>query len=332
MAQTLTNRTQIPLSLAVWLAADDYQYPPENATKYISVTTLLKSPRQIILANRLNGNGGVPTKEDISGRVAARFGSAVHDGIEKAWVNKFQSSMSALGYPQRVIDNVRINPVDPKEPDIIPVYMEQRFFKEVNGWTVSGQFDFVCNGRLEDFKSTGTFTWINNTKDDDYINQGSMYRWGMPEVITQDTMAIQFIFKDWVPFKANDPKYPAAMLMEKEYKLRGITDTDNMIKGKLRLLDSLENTPEAELPYCNDKELWRGAPTYKYFRDPTKVGIGRSTKNFDTLQEANLRYLKDNRVGTIIISNPEPTACRYCSAFSLCSQKDAFISSGELKI
>lgn len=44
-----TNTTNIPLPLAVFLATDDYDYQPDT----ISVTTLLKPIKQIILGRRL---------------------------------------------------------------------------------------------------------------------------------------------------------------------------------------------------------------------------------------------------------------------------------------
>ena len=53
-----------------------------------------------------------------------------------------------------------INPSKPMlefNPDAIPVYMEQRAYKQVGKYKVSGKFDFVAEGRVQDFKSTGVF-------------------------------------------------------------------------------------------------------------------------------------------------------------------------------
>ena len=328
MMPKYTNEKGIPLSVAVWLATDNYQYPPDDGQKYISTTGLLKSVRQIVLSQRLPASGG--GTDDISSKVASRFGTAVHDGIEKSWVENHKQSMLDLGYPQSVVDRVRVNPEDPDEPDIIPVYMEQRFHKKVGDWNVSGQFDFVGEGRLEDFKSTGTFTWVNGTKDEDYIQQGSIYRWGRPDIITDDTMAIQFLFKDWQAFKASDPKYPPGMLVEKVYKLKSLVETEAFIKRKLFQVDLHANTAEEKLPHCTDKELWRGKATWKYYKagDTTK----RATKNFDNPQEANLRFVKDGSVGVVIEAKPQPTACKYCNVLGICSQGQSYIKSGDLKL
>lgn len=324
-----TNQTNLPLSVAVWLATDDYEYPPEDGKKYISATTLMKSTRQIILGNRMPSAEGDRT-EDLQSRVASRYGTAIHDGIERAWLNNYQEAMKNLGYPQAVIDRVVVNP-DTPAPNSIPVYMEQRFYKEVGDWVVTGQFDFVGDGRLEDFKSTSTFVYQNGVKDEDYIQQGSIYRWGRSDIITEDVMAIQFFFKDWQRFKVNDKNYPSAALLEKTYRLKSVEDTDKFIKNKLFQLDILADTPEPDLPLCSPKELWmRGGSVWKYYKDPTKRT--RATKNFDNPAEANLRFVKDGSKGIVVEQKPEPAACRYCQAFSLCSQKDQYIASGLLKV
>lgn len=327
-----TNNTNLPLSIAVWLATDNYQYPPNDGKKYISATGLMKSLRQIILGQRLP-KGENEKINDISSQIASRFGTALHDSIEKAWEENQINAMKSLGYPDKVVNRVRVNPTDLSEPNIIPVYMEQRFHKEINGWNVSGQFDFVGDGKLEDFKSTGTFTWVNNTKDEDYIQQGSIYRWGRPDIITKDIMSIQFIFKDWMKFKVSDPKYPPAMIVQKEYRLKSIEETDRFIKNKLKFIDDNVDTLESELPQCTPKELWQGKPTYKYYKDKVKAATkgSRSTKNFDTPQEANLRFVQDGSVGIVIPTVPEPVACRFCPVLHICSQGQGYIKSGALK-
>lgn len=318
-----TNNNNIPLSVGVWLATDSYQNPPDDGKKYISSTGLLKSIRQTILTNRLPEDNKV---NDVKDMVASRFGTALHDSIEHAWTKNHKEAMLNMGYPEAVIDRVEINPEPPLKKGCIPVYMEQRFYKEVGEWVVTGQFDFVGDGRLEDFKSTSTFTWTNNTKDDDYIMQGSIYRWGRPDIITQDVMAIQFIFKDWAKFKTTDPKYPQAMLMEKKYTLMSEQETESFIKKKLFQLDLHEHSDEKDLPLCTEKELWMGKSTYKYYKNPDKRT--RATKNFDTPQEAHLRWMKDGQVGVVVEDKAKPTACIYCPAKDICSQYKGYKDQG----
>jgi hypothetical protein len=318
-----TNGTSVPLSMAVFLATDNYDH--EDHT--ISATVLLKPLRQLILASR------VPQEQqlvDITSLVKSRMGSAIHDAIERSWVENHQQGMLALGYPERVATRVRVNP-EPHEvtEDVIPVYLEQRSYREIMGYTVSGKFDFVGEGRVEDFKSTSVNTWINDNKTDDYRLQGSIYRWLNPEIITQDHMAIQFLFTDWFPGRAKaDPKYPQRPVEQKLIPLLPIEETEAFIRNKLTQIQKYQNSPEELLPLCNDKELWRTEPQFKYYKNPEKTS--RSTKNFDNKQDAYLRLAQDGNVGIVVEVPGQVIACKYCPAFPVCSQKDALVAEGSL--
>lgn len=327
MSKIYTNNKNIPLSVAVYLANDTYQQPPDDGKKYISATTLLKSTRQIILTSRADGTA-MAKPVDISAMSASRGGTALHDAIESAWVNNYKGSMEALGYPQNIIDKVVLNP-EKVEPGQIPVYMEQRFYKPLGDWIVTGQFDFCGDGRLEDFKQTGTYTYTSGNKDEDYAMQGSIYKWGMPDIVTKDVMAIQFFFKDWNSYSIKQPNYPPADMVEKEFPLKDTQWTENWIRRKLDQIDMYSEMPESALPECTDKELWRSGTKWKYYKNPNAV---RATKVFDSPQEANLRFVQDGSVGIVKEIKPPPRACMYCAGFNVCSQKDKYIDSGELKI
>lgn len=325
MNQTYSNLTQVPLSLAVYLAHDSYDYVPNT----ISATSLLKPIRQAVLKNRVPEEHQVI---DVTSVVKSRIGTSIHDGIEKAWLGDYKATMRKLGYPESVIKRVIVNP-EPEDlkPDSIPVYMEKRLYKEFMGQTFSGKFDFIAEGRLEDFKSTSTFTWTNGTKDEDYQLQGSIYRWLDPTIITQDYMTIQFIFTDWSAARAAaDPKYPQRQVEPKKIKLLSLEDTEAYISNKLSQLRQFKDLPEDQLPLCNDKELWRKPPQYKYYKNPDKTT--RSTKNFDNRNEAYERQAKDGNVGIVIEKPGEVVACKYCPAFPVCSQKDALIADGSLTL
>lgn len=341
------NETQVPLSMAVYLAADMYDYVPDA----ISATSLIKPTRQLVLAKR------VPAEEnatDILSLAKSRIGTSIHDGIEKAWVGgHYKRAMAALGYPDVVIDRITINnaalleahgydieglmkagtyldlEAPPENP--IPVYTEIRNFRRVGDKLVSGKFDFLAEGRLEDVKSTSTFTWINQTKTEDYKLQGSIYRWLNPKIITKDEMAIQFVFTDFMAGKANsDPKYPKRQVETQRIPLMSLEDTEQFVQQKLIQVEQFLNADESSIPKCSDKDLWRKPPVYKYYKDPAKRT--RSTKNFDNPQEAYLRLQKDGNVGIVVEVPGEVVACKYCAAFSACNQKNEYIADGSLKI
>ena len=94
---TFTNVSNIGLALAVWLAHDTYdngadQHPGQNL---ISATSILKPTRQIVLAPRVPAEARQP---DISERIAAQLGRAIHESIEIAWRVNHRPSLLALGY------------------------------------------------------------------------------------------------------------------------------------------------------------------------------------------------------------------------------------------
>lgn len=322
--QTYVNSSAVPLSVAVYLATDHYDYIPDT----ISATSLIKPLRQRVLAAR------VPTEmaqTDVVSLVKSRIGTSIHDGVEKAWNFHYREAMTRLGYPQSVIDRIVVNPEGPLAPDAIPVYMEKRSFRSIMGYTISGKFDFVAEGRVEDFKSTSTFTWTNQTKNEDYQLQGSIYRWLNPAIITRDVMAIQFFFTDWVAYRAKSEKsYPQRQTEQLIIPLLSLEETEDYIVGKLRQFEHHKSAHEQDLPLCTDKELWRKDPTYKYYKSGTVTA--RSTKNFDTAREAHEFKEKNGGVGLIVEKPGGVKACLYCPAFPICTQKDALIADGSLII
>lgn len=332
-----TNTTDIPLVLAVWLAANrgyDLEYQPD----IISATTLFKPVRSIILSRRVAAN---QQSVDIESLVQAALGTAVHTAVEDAWIYGRDQAMSALNIPREIQERVVFNPDGDDGPFFldddyhIPVYMEQRTAKtlDVDGvsWTISGKFDAVVDGTVEDVKTTKTFNWIKGSNDDKYALQGSIYRWLNPEIITGDFINVLMIFTDWSEYKAKaDPTYPQKRVIVRKLPLLSLEETESYIMERLRLLNRYLDKPEAELPACTPDELWMDPPKWAYYRDRTK--LTRATKLFDTAAEANTRLAQDGNKGTIVKRDMEPKFCKYCPALPVCTQAEGYINQGILKI
>ena len=190
----LTNLHNIPLPVQVWLAADEYNAHKE-ITKYLSATTILRPLKSVILGRRVDPN---TVAKDVTDFIAVRRGTAIHDSIEKVWNDDElrASAMRKLGYPNKVIEMYKVNdptPIDQRLPKTRYVDMEQRAFKKIGDWTIGGQFDFICDGMLFDFKTTSTYAKMNDGHDRDYCIQGSIYRWLNPDIIKGDFLTICFI-------------------------------------------------------------------------------------------------------------------------------------------
>ena len=328
MNQQLTNNDGLSLAMAVWLAHDEYEDgSAEHAGKnLISATSLLKPTRQLVLANR------VPMKErvvDVSDMIASRFGHAIHDSIEHAWKTGYREAMAALGYPKWVIESVLINPTDEDlvaHPNPLPVYLEQRFYRSIliDGIEVivSGKFDQIINGELNDTKSTSVYAYINRSKEEDYRLQGSIYRWINPDKVTSDVMQIQHVFTDWQRAQARaNPNYPQSRLVQFTVELLSIEETERWIRAKIREIADNQDLPESQVIRCSDKDLWKSDPVYKFYADPAKAQEGgRSTKNFDSYHEAMAHRNKAGK-GVVVTVPGKVKACSYCPAFSVCSQQ-----------
>lgn len=326
-SKQVTNDLDIDLPIAAWLLQDGYYSGADKAPpgELISVTSLMKPVRQQILQRQ------VPIEDqtvDLADLLASRMGHALHDSIERAWTEgDWQKAMKRLRYPQKVIDRIVINP-KPEDviDDQIPIYLEQRGFRETNGVVLTGQLDFSIDGAYRDVKSTSTFSYTSGSKDEDYVLQGSMYRWIMPDMIWKDTMRIEFLFTDWQKYRTNEPNYPKSRSTHKEYTLMTTKETEEWVDERFN--DIRKNARYAKkqdkLIRCTDKELWRGADSWKYYSNPeTAKKGGRATKNFDNPADAEIHRQKAGK-GVVVHIPGEVKACAYCPAFAVCEQRKEY--------
>ena len=320
--QKFSQPKGVSLAVSVFLADDTYDYIPNT----YSATGLIKPLKQTILAKRVPPNLDIPTVTNV---FKARMGNALHDGVENAWKLRYKKNLQSLGYPQDIIDRIVINPTKVSKRDI-PVYMEQRMKRVIDGHTVTGKYDFIGDGVLEDFKSTSTYVWGKESKDIEYQLQGSIYRWlDANNIITSDYIQISFMFTDWSAGKAfKNENYPQEPTPIKHVPLLSLTDTEEFITSKIVLLTKYNDTPEEGLPPCNDRDLWRNDPEYKYYSNPEK--LTRATKNFKSDAAGAYAHLNLKGVGIVKEIVGKPTACIYCKAFPICKQKDTYIMDGTL--
>lgn len=322
------NANDIDLSVALWLATDEY----DHDDKTLSATALLKPLKAIVLAPRVPQDLQLP---DVLDQYASRLGTAVHSSIEWAWENNHRNGLKDLGYPKEVYENIVINPENENEltEDQIPVYMEQRLSKEFMGFTITGKFDFLAEGVLEDFKTTKTFTYMKGNKDRDYQLQGSIYKWlDDGNLITENHMKIQFLFTDWMKNQAViNSAYPQKPVLAHEVKLMTPQETEEWVAEKLALIGRYMDAPQSEIPRCSKEELWQDEPVFKYYKNPATADAGgRSTKNFDDASEAYARLEKDGNVGKVVEVPGKVKRCNYCEAAPVCEQRNEYASAGLL--
>ncbi len=332
----ITNNTGISLPLAVWLVHDEYDYIG-NIENYISVTTLMRPLKQIILPERIPPEAQIT---DVADYVARKLGNAIHDSMERAWTVGAHRAMRLLGYPEEAIRRIVVNPTTEQLANIqdpIVIWLENRGFREitVDGvlHTVGGKFDMVSDGILNDNKSTSAYGWVYGTREKEHQLQMSLYRWidaqrtdGEKPRVTEEICNVNYVFTDWQKVQAKtNPNYPQNRVEKKTLTLLSLDETEAWVRSKLALVNRSRNLPEDQMPQCSDEELWRSEPKYKFYADPSKANIpgARSTKNFDTLQEANAFKASQGK-GVVKTVPGEVKACGYCAAFDICKQKDLY--------
>jgi hypothetical protein len=323
MSFKYTNKANVSLPLAVWLMHDDYDY--DDRPNVISATSLLKPIRALVLKYQYND---INKEVDITDLVSARMGSAIHAIAEEAWLERGNISKALKAMGTSNLDKIFIiNPDKPVKDSEVAVYVEQRHETTVGDYIISGKYDLVLDGTLSDYKSTSVWTYIYDSNAMKYTQQGSIYKWLAPDRITDNKVSIQFIFTDWSAANAaRDSKYPQSRVLTRDYPLWSTDQTENYIKDKLQDVTSLLDKPQEQLPQCTSEELWESATKYKYFKNPDAQ---RATKNFDSLDEANVRLATEG-IGTIKTVPGEAKACRYCEVVEVCDQAQSLINQGRL--
>lgn len=322
MKQQLTNSHNIPLLLSAWLMSDEYDYILDP--NYLSATSLMRPIQEIVLGPRAAAMA-TAQESDIADRIASALGSSVHNSVERVWTDKklLEKSLKVLGYEPEDIDSIEVNPKLP-DPTKEQVYIEQRAFKKLEGFTIGGKFDAVLGGIVHDVKTTSVWTWIKAARDEDYRLQGSIYRWLNQDKITEDYIRVCFLFTDWQKGMVGTVEgYPATRCAFKDVELMSIEETENWVRKRLRQIKDLRDTPAEKMPPCSDEEVWMEKPVFKYYSNPLKTD-GRATKNFTDHNEA-IEYLNQKGKGVILSSPPKAKKCRdYCNAFLACKQKDNY--------
>jgi len=328
----ITNKSDVSLLLAVWLATDEYNHSDDP--KQISATSLLKPIKQIVLARQNMGNAKVL---DVMDLVPSKMGTALHDSVEKAWGNldSVKDVVQRMGVSKEIAESIIINPVGDIPDGMIPIYIEQRTNKKIVGWTISGAYDAVMDGQVFDIKSTSVWTHIFGSNDIKYAQQGSIYRWLNQDIIVHDILQIRHIFTDWSGVKArSDHKYPQSRILSKSIPLMDVPVTEKFITNILKQVDKLlPITDQSLMPACTDEELWREEDKYKFYKPNAKglISYARATKVFNTWAEAQEYRDTLGKGGDIKEFKGGVKACKYCRVSQLCDQYKQLVVSGQIK-
>lgn len=340
----LTHSSNLPISLAVWLSYDEYDYVDQK--NYISATSLLKPTRQAVLAARVRKHPIFgKQKIDVMQFFASRLGTAIHNSIDKTWDDKPRELLKMLGYPEKTVEDLVIFTEKTGLPEAdelqslrdqgkIIVAKEVRMFRKFGKYVIGGKIDFVFDGKPEDFKTVKTWAYGDKNKAEKELMQISLYRWLNPALITSDIGCISQIFLDWMKSMSKQrSNYPPEPIISTDYELHSEVKVEQFIQSRIDELEKFIHTDEKELPRCTKMDLWQAENSYKYYSDPAKANDpkARSTKNFTSYFEAE-QFRQEKGKGAIKMIEGKVKACNYCAGFEMCTQKDEYLNSGLLTV
>lgn len=259
-------------------AVENDDYSKGNSD--FSATELLKPPRQRELQRRHKGK----VEEDVEDRLYSLYGQLVHALLERA-----------------------------NEADLV----EQRFFGEFLGYTVSAQIDSLTlkDETLSDYKFTTAYKFIGNKEPDpNFIAQLNIQL----ELLRRngyDAKRLQIIglIRDFSKRKAKfDRDYPSSPIVTQEIPMWSREDTVGFIEERIRL----HVAAQKKLPQCSEEDRWAKPDVYAVMKGKRAINGGIKR----TLEEA--QELAEETEGSFIEHRPgDNTRCEnYCSVAPFCSQ------------
>ena len=337
MTINLSNHGNISLPLATWLAHEHYnqgEVPFKGIKRVWSATELLK-PTRAILLNKLISEKEKKTF-DISSKANAKIGVSIHKSIEDFWSEEilWKDTMRNMNIPLSVIERILINPsANEIKEDSITIITEKRAWKPINPETaITGQADIIYNGTLHDIKTTSVASWTNKNTKEKWRLQGSIYKWLMPELITNNFINIDLIFTNWNSERAKRAKskeeYPPFRVVTLQFKLYDSNYIQSFINRKVNELELFlsqeEFKDQSNFPVCNPSDLWMGETQYKYWSTEKAYKQNkRAYRVFTSASDAEIFKASKGDKGIIIPFTGTPKACSWCPASPICEQRES---------
>lgn len=287
----LTNKSNLPGVIERAVLNDPY----DGSGSDISTTRLIAPPRIKMLEEKHWDE----IQEDVSDKIWTLLGSSVHSVIERAVTDE----------------------------DIA----ELRLFHEINGWTLSGQFDLLTSkGELIDFKVTSAWSaldalqngkteWEQQLNVLDYLSRHTDHSLKnyLGKTLQVKSLSIMAILRDWSKLKSmgsdNYPKKQVVMIPIRKWSEE---EQDNYVLARIK---AHQDAKTGELPVCSAKERWRKDDKYAIMKDGRKSAL----RVLDTKDQVK-QYLKDNKLiegkgCTVVLRAGEDVRCQhYCRVNSFC--------------
>jgi hypothetical protein len=275
----ITNKLNLPAGFVKAVSAEKH-----NAPGSLSATTLIQGVKQIILTDRHWDS----LEDDVSDRIWAIFGSAVHSLMESEGENDFT---------------------------------EQQMNYQVGNITVTGTIDNydLAKGVICDYK-TASVVKVKFGDFSDWYTQGMIYAW----LLTKNNFPVnkcRFIalLKDHSKTDAmRDSQYPNDPVYVYEFPVtaHALFKISMFIKSKINEYRRCIALGDDAIPPCTPEERWDKPPKFAVM----KQGVKRAVRLFDTREEAG--HLAETKgEGHYVVSRKgESIRCRsYCLCRRFCN-------------
>lgn len=249
----LTNLMGLPDAFVAAVKNDQYTGGGD-----ISVTKLIDAPQRRVLYGKYKDF----VVEDVSGRVWAVMGQAVHTVLERA-------GTSAL--------------------------VEERLYMDVNGWSLSGQFDrlHVADKCIQDWKVTSTY---KADGDESWTRQLNVLRMlAIANGHDIERLQVVAIFRDWQNAKAQrEDGYPKANVKIIEVPVWSNDDAMAYITERVVMH---QKAFRGEQVACSDEERWYAGTTYALMKEGGKKAKKVSDNKADLGEPAEGYFVEERKGG-----------------------------------
>ena len=270
----ITNKYGFPDALVRAVESDPY----DRGLSDFTVTELIDSPRIAQLLREHDHE----IEEDVSDRIWALLGQAVHTILERAETE---------------------------------ARVEERLYAKVGGVTIGGQFDRLAleeNGILQDYKVTSVWSVIYGK--DSWAQQLNINRFlAEQNGLKVRRLEIVAILRDWQKREAQRNRdYPDHQVVRIPIVTWPKKKLDTYLKSRIKVhQDAAKN-----LPLCTDEERWARPTKFAVM----KRGLKKASRLCDTEEEAK-KAAKFIPGAYVQVRPGEYPRCQdYCAVAQFCSQ------------
>jgi hypothetical protein len=275
----ITNKLNLPEGFVKAVSTEKH-----NAPGSLSATTLIQGVKQIILTDRHWDD----LVDDVSDRIWAIFGSAVHSLMESEGENNFT---------------------------------EQVMPYEVGGITVTGKIDNydMKHGLIDDYK-TASVNKVKFRNFNDWYLQGMIYAWLLwKNGFKAKHCRFITLLKDHSKTEVlRDSQYPKDPVYIYGFPVtsQGLFKIGIYIKDKVEEYRRCSALDDDAIPPCTPEERWDSPPKYAVMKN----GVKKAVRLFDKRDDADLLVETKGAGHYVEVRKGESRRCRsYCLCRQFCN-------------